>query len=95
MHEKAVEAAVEAAHGLTRTDEPLVALARTLARQMDAAGPEGPGTRLAGTYLTTLRTLMSRLGPSTDHQGTSTLARLRAERQQPQPTKKRRMVPRA
>lgn len=92
-HADAVEAAIAAARGLTQTDEPLVALARTLARQLDAAGTEGPGTRLASTYLTTLRTLMARIGPS-DAAATSTLAELRAKRQQPKPTKKRRAVTR-
>ena len=92
MHSEAVEAAIAASRGLTRGDEPLLALARTLAAQMDAAEPEGPGTRLAGTYLTTVRTLMARLGPLIDEDGISTLARLRSERQQPKPTKKRRAV---
>lgn len=65
---------------MTPADEPLLQLARTLARQMDAAGPHGPGTRLAGTYLTAIRTLTARLGPLADQaQGSSTLARLRAE----------------
>ncbi len=41
-------------------DEPLVQLVRTLAVQMDGAGPEGPGTRLVGSYLTAVRTLTAR-----------------------------------
>lgn len=89
LHTTAVEAAIASARGLTDADEPLVALARTLAAQMDEAGPDGPGTRLAGTYLTTIRTLMARIGPSITEADTSTLARLRAERQRPTPTKKR------
>ena len=60
-HTKAVEAAVEAAGAaLTDADGPLLELVRTLAVQMDATGPDGPGTRLAGTYLTAVRTLMAR-----------------------------------
>jgi hypothetical protein len=55
---------------------------------MDAAGAEGPGTRLAGTYLTALRTLLARQGPSTD-ETTNTLANLRAERVRLAPSKKR------
>lgn len=58
-HLLAVEKAVRDAN-LEDVDPPLVELARTLARQMDAAGAEGPGTRLAGTYLTTVRSLRQR-----------------------------------
>jgi len=87
-HIAAVEAAVGAAR-LTPADEPLVALVRCLARQVDGTGAEGPGTRLASTYLVALRTLMARCPPSIDGEGTTTLARLRAERQRPKPTMKR------
>lgn len=58
-HLDAVEAAIIAAK-LSTTDAALVELLRTLARQMDAAGPDGPGTRLAASYLTALRTLAQR-----------------------------------
>lgn len=58
-HEAAVNQAIAAAR-LEATDTALVALLRTLARQMDAAGSDGPGTRLAASYLTALRTLAQR-----------------------------------
>lgn len=57
-HTEAVEATITAAGGaITGKDLALCELVRTLAEQMDAAGPDGPGTRLAGTYLTAVRTL--------------------------------------
>lgn len=57
-HTDAVEATIKAAgDALTGRHAALVELARNLAEQADAAGADGPGTRLAGTYLTTLRTL--------------------------------------
>jgi len=80
-HRTAVEAAISAAGGLTPADGPLLELARALARQVDAAGPDGPGTRLAATYLTTIRTLMLRLGPLDAVDGTSKLSQLRAAHQ--------------
>ena len=55
-HVEAVEEAVGAA-GLGPVDAPLVELVRALAVQMDAAGGDGPGTRLVGSYLTAVRTL--------------------------------------
>ena len=58
-HLTAVDLAVETA-GLGPVDAPLVALVRALARQMDDAGEDGPGTRLAGSYLTAVRTLTAR-----------------------------------
>jgi hypothetical protein len=83
IHSQAVEAAIEAGRGrLTRADEPLLELARTLARQVDDAGSEGPGTRLAGTYLTVVRTLMARFGRLVPDERTDeasrALARLRS-----------------
>ena len=57
-HIAAVDEAVSAG-GLGPVDRPLIELARLLARQMDAAG-EAAGTRLVGTYLTTVRTLTNR-----------------------------------
>lgn len=57
-HATAVDEAVSAG-GLGPVDRPLIELARLLARQMDAAG-EAAGTRLVGTYLTTVRTLTNR-----------------------------------
>lgn len=59
LHATAVDRAVSAAK-LDATDTALVELLRTLARQMDAAGPEGPGTRLAASYLTGLNSLARR-----------------------------------
>ncbi|WP_350002551.1 hypothetical protein [Pseudarthrobacter sp. WHRI 8279] len=57
-HAEAVEATITAAGGaITGKHLALCELVRTLAEQCDAAGPEGPGTRLAGTYLTAVRTL--------------------------------------
>ncbi len=90
VHEAAVDAAIGAAHGLTPADEPLLALARVLAKQVDAAGPGGPGTRLAGTYGTAVRSLTTRLSPLVNGPGSSKLASLRAERGKPAPSKKRR-----
>lgn len=58
-HVEAVELSIAAA-GLGPVDAPLVQLVRTLAVQMDDAGPEGPGTRLVGSYLTAVRTLTAR-----------------------------------
>lgn len=80
IHTNAVEAAIEAAGtDLDDTDQPLLELARTLAAQMDDAGPKGPGTRLAATYLTTIRTLAARIpAPSDKKPAGGALARLRA-----------------
>jgi hypothetical protein len=80
LHTKAVEAALEAAaHDLTAADRPLVELARSLAKQMDDAGDEGPGTRLAATYLTTVRTLNAHPSTVPRLEPHSKLARLRAQ----------------
>ena len=90
-HESAVEAAISAVRGLTAVDGPLVELVRALAQQVDASGPEGPGSRLAGTYLVALRTLMARLGPVDP--GPSRLSQLRAEHPRvPVRTKRRESV---
>lgn len=79
MHRRALDAAVKAAGAkLTAADKPLIELARALADQVDAAGPDGPGTRLAGTYLTTLRTLQARMGLLEKSAGTGKLAELRS-----------------
>ena len=79
-HTEAVEAAVEAARAaLTDADGPLLELVRTLAVQMDATGLEGPGTRLAGTYLTAVRTLMARTSTIKVVSPGGKLAVLRAE----------------
>ena len=88
-HTQAVEAAIATAKGLTAADEPLLALSRTLAAQMDATGTDGPGTRLAATNLTTIRSLSARIGPVSGGEDNA-LARLRAERPRPRPTKSRR-----
>lgn len=65
-HKSAVERAIKAAN-LDDTDAALVELLRTLARQVDAAGPEGPGTRLSASYLTALRTLAQRAKETDSH----------------------------
>ena len=90
VHETAVNAAIDAAHGLSAADQPLLELARALARQVDAAGPGGPGTRLAATYGTAVRTLTARLAPLVNESGASKLALLRAERGRPAQSSKRR-----
>ena len=80
IHSSAVEAAIEAAGDrLTAADGPLLELARTLAAQMDATGLNGPGTRLAGTYLTCVRTLAARIGTPRPDRTATPLARMRAE----------------
>jgi outer membrane murein-binding lipoprotein Lpp len=80
MHRNAVEAAVSAAGDkLTEADKPLVELARSLADQVDATGLTGPGTRLAGTYLTCVRTLLARIGTLAPDVKQSRLAKMRAE----------------
>ncbi|WP_400158717.1 hypothetical protein [Arthrobacter sp. BPSS-3] len=57
-HSEAVEATLTAdGVAITGKHQALCELVRTLAEQCDAAGPDGPGTRLAGTYLTAVRTL--------------------------------------
>ena len=77
-HTNAVEAAIEAAGArLTDADKPLIELARALAKQVDAAGSDGPGTRLAGTYLTTVRTLAARIGHVAGESPASVLVSLR------------------
>lgn len=73
-HTAAVAKAITAAK-LDATDTALVELLRTLARQMDAAGPAGPGTRLAGSYLTALRTLAQRARETTAADPTTPAAR--------------------
>ena len=78
-HAMAVKAALDAASGLTPADAPVVELAKTLAAQMDLSGPDGPSTRLAGTYLTCLRALAVRAGPAVEVRATSPLAELRAK----------------
>ncbi len=90
-HITAVETAIAASRrGLTAADQPLLELARVLARQVDAAGPAGPGTRLAGSYLTVVRALTARVGPLVDTGGVSVLAQMRAAHyRQPPRTKQR------
>ena len=86
LHRPAVDAAIAAAaDGLTAADQPLLQLARTLADQMDAAGSDGPGTRLAGTYLTTVRALTARLEPLVHRHHSTTLTQLRARHNRPEP----------
>ncbi len=80
VHLAAVEAAIaDSAIGLTPADAPLLELVRVLARQVDAAGPDGPGTRLAATYLTGVRTLHARLSSVVKPTNTTRLAQMRAE----------------
>lgn len=55
-HSQAVEAAFKAAAGnLTPINGPLLELVRALALQMDAAGEDGPSTRLSAAYLSALK----------------------------------------
>lgn len=55
-HTHAVEVAIKAAEGnLTAAHGPLLELVRALAKQMDATGTEGPGSRLAASYLSALK----------------------------------------
>ena len=62
-HTEAAEMTLAAAgEAVINKHRALSELVRTLAEQCDASGPEGPGTRLAGTYLTALRTLNSTVG---------------------------------
>lgn len=59
-HLEAVERAIADARPLlTTADDPLLELLRSLARQVDDCGDKGPGTRLAATYLTSVRTLLT------------------------------------
>ncbi len=88
-HRRAVEAAIAAAGPrLGEVDAPLLELARALADQVDATGGAGPGTRLAGTYLTTLRTLQARVGALANPRQVGKLADLRAARERNHPTKR-------
>lgn len=53
---QAVEAAINAAQGnLSPVNGPLLELVRVLAVQMDAAGEDGPSTRLSAAYLSALK----------------------------------------
>ncbi len=62
-HREALEAVIASGRGqLLDADAAIIQLARTLADQCDQAGPNGPGTRLVATYLTTLRTLAPAVG---------------------------------
>lgn len=81
LHEKAVEAAVSAAGGVTPATGPIIELARTLARQMDESEPH-PGSRLVASYVTVVRALVAQLGPAIDERPKhGKLAQLRAEAQ--------------
>ena len=79
-HEKAITAAITAAgNKLGPTETPLVELAKVLARQMDAAGPD-PSTRLTAAYLSCLKDIRRALAdtPPTAASTNSRLAQLRA-----------------
>lgn len=52
---------------LKATDKPLMELCRTLAAQMDEAGPE-PSTRLTAAYLSALKDLRRAVAESTARQ---------------------------
>ena len=55
-HSLAVEAAIKSAgDSLTAVHGPLLGLVRVLAEQMDSCGDEGPGSRLAASYLSALK----------------------------------------
>jgi len=92
LHTKAVEAAIAAAgKGLTDKDAPLLELARALARQMDAAGPSGAGTRLTSSYLTVIRALTARLAELDEPPAVvGNLARLRADHERLMGSRRRR-----
>ncbi len=80
MNREAVEAAIAAAGDkLGPTDKPLLQLLRTLAEQMDAAGPN-PSTRLSAAYLSALKDLRRALEtkPSAIPPANNRLAQLRA-----------------
>lgn len=56
IHSQAVEDAISAAGDLLKpVHGPLLGLVRALAEQMDATGPEGPGSRLSASYLSALK----------------------------------------
>ncbi len=77
---EAVETALTAAGSkLGPTDQPLIHLLRTLADQMDAAGPN-PSTRLSAAYLSALKDLRRALEtkPSAIPPANNRLAQLRA-----------------
>ena len=79
-HEKAMNAAIKAAgNKLGPTETPLVELAKVLARQMDAAGPD-PSTRLSGSYFSCLKDIRRVLAdtPVAATPANSRLAQLRA-----------------
>lgn len=79
IHQRAIQAALEGKE-LPSTDRPLAELARALARQVDEAGLDGPGTRLASVYSIVINRLVVRLDalPDREHQPVSSLDRLRA-----------------
>lgn len=60
-HVAAVEMAIDAA-GLGPVDQPIIEVARSLAKRMDAAEAtdDGPGSRLFTSYLTAVRSLTAR-----------------------------------
>lgn len=83
--------AVTAAITESRLDErpahaPLLELCRTLAGQMDAAGPD-PSTRLTAAYLSALKDLRRATEALPPIRGESKLERMRSERSVPRPSK--------
>ncbi len=56
VHRDAVERSI-ATGALTDAHAALLELVRTLADQVDAAGPDGPSSRLAAAYLSALKDL--------------------------------------
>jgi hypothetical protein len=82
-HAKAIEAAIASGKSRLSDDQaPLIELIRVLADQMDAAGTDGPSSRLAAAYLSALKDLSRSLSSITPRmEGTGKLAQLRRDRQ--------------
>lgn len=81
-HAKAIEAAIASGKARLSDDQaPLVELCRVLADQMDAAGAEGPSSRLAAAYLSALKDLARALASIKPRmEDTGKLAQLRRDR---------------
>lgn len=76
---EALERSIKAGAGvLTAKHAALLELCRTLARQVDDAGPDGPSTRLAAAYLSALKDLGRVLATSEQPVAGGKLSQLRA-----------------
>ncbi len=77
-HRDAVERSIATGNrALTGAHAALLELVRTLADQVDAAGPEGPSSRLAAAYLSALKDLARALNAERKPQQVGKLAELR------------------